>query len=352
MRVALLGKSGCFNRTDGSGIRRYMYELYNNLAAQGSVSVDRIEFAPYPLMGKVLSFTLRSFLGDFSKYDIVHNPDFIPAFPRRSGKTLFTSTVHDLMFAVKRDLMKEGLRLTVDGLRERVWLSFAPGMAMRSLLSSDFLVAVSTQTRDELAALGYEKRRVQVTNLGVDDRFKVGLKKTMRKDDIFRIGYVGAYRRRKNVIAAVNAFGMTEDKKMRLMLYGRQRWLNEDIAAATARDRRIRLGGFAPENRLVSIYDGFDAFIFPSLYEGFGLPILEAQSRGLPVVIFKHGAIPREVRRHCIEAKDEHHMARILEALKGNGYKDSERRRSVAYARSFSWKKMAMETVKAYEKWL
>ena len=50
--------------------------------------------------------------------------------------------------------------------------------------------------------------------------------------------------------------------------------------------------GLALEERLIGIYDSFDVFAFPSLYEGFGLPILEAQSRGLPVIIYKYGKIP------------------------------------------------------------
>ena len=95
--------------------------------------------------------------------------------------------------------------------------------------------------------------------------------------------------------------------------------------------------GPAPENRILNIYDSFDAFVFPSLYEGFGLPILEAQSRGLPVIIYKYGKIPKEVRKYCFEAESPEHMAQIIEDLKENGYNEKLRKKATNYARSFTW---------------
>jgi len=59
-------------------------------------------------------------------------------------------------------------------------------------------------------------------------------------------------------------------------------------------NERIKFIGFAPEEKIVDIYDSFDVFVFPILYEGFGMPIIEAQSRGLPVIIYKYGKIPKK----------------------------------------------------------
>ena len=67
--------------------------------------------------------------------------------------------------------------------------------------------------------------------------------------------------------------------------------------------------------------------------------MLEAQTRGLPVVIYKKANIPREVRKMCIEADDEAHMAQILEDIKRNGFSDKKRKAIMDYARGFTWAK-------------
>ncbi|MEM0143782.1 MAG: glycosyltransferase, partial [Candidatus Parvarchaeum sp.] len=94
----------------------------------------------------------------------------------------------------------------------------------------------------------------------------------------------------------------------------------------------------------------FNAFIFPSLYEGLGYPILEAQSRGLPVIIYKYGKIPKEVKKYCFEAESPEHMAQIIKELKENGYNEALRKKATEYARSFTWEKTAKETLKVYKK--
>ena len=102
------------------------------------------------------------------------------------------------------------------------------------------------------------------------------------------------------------------------------------------------------EDSKLKTYDGFDAFAFPSLYEGLGHPILEAQSRGIPVIIYKYGKIPKEVRKYCIEAESSEHMVQIIENIKENGYNEKLRKKATEYARSFTWERCARETLTAY----
>jgi glycosyltransferase involved in cell wall biosynthesis len=112
----------------------------------------------------------------------------------------------------------------------------------------------------------------------------------------------------------------------------------------------VHLKGYAPGEKIIEIYDSFDIFVFPTPYESFGLPILEAQSRGLPVIIYKYGKIPKEVRKYCFEAESPEHMTRIIENLKENGYNEKLKEKATAYARSFTWEKCARETIDAYIK--
>ena len=107
----------------------------------------------------------------------------------------------------------------------------------------------------------------------------------------------------------------------------------------TKQDERIKFIGFAPEEKIIEIYVSFDVFVFSSLYEDLCIPIIEAQSRGLPVIIYKHAKIPNEIRRFCLEAESPEHMTQIIEQLKANGYNEKERKKAMDYARSFAWKK-------------
>ena len=116
-----------------------------------------------------------------------------------------------------------------------------------------------------------------------------------------------------------------------------------------AGDNRISFKGFVPKDQMVKAYDSFDVYLHPVLYTGFEMEILEAQARGGPVIISKNAQVPKEVRRYCYEADDEGHMAQIIKELKDNGYDEKLRAKALDYAREFTWRKTAEETLKVYE---
>ena len=99
----------------------------------------------------------------------------------------------------------------------------------------------------------------------------------------------------------------------------------------------------------MDIYDSFSVFVFPSLYEGLGFPIIEAYARGLPIVIWKYGVMPDEIRKCCFEAENEADMARILVGLKEKPFSEEMRKAMVDYIKDFTWENAAKETVKVYE---
>ena len=218
---------------------------------------------------------------------------------------------------------------------------------IKTALRSDFIIANSTQTRNEAIKLGFDSKNAFVVNLGLDSGFfsKKGRK---QKGKQFKVGYIGAVSTTKNVGVAVNAFSQLIDKKAIFEVWGKKEGRYEELRNLAGDDPRIRFMGFAPEERLVSIYDSFDAFVHPTLYEGFGFPILEAQARNLPVITLKGARIPEEVKKYCIEVKDEGHMADKLEHLRLNGYSEKSRKRAAAYARTFTWGRAARGTVGVY----
>jgi glycosyltransferase involved in cell wall biosynthesis len=218
-------------------------------------------------------------------------------------------------------------------------------------LKADYIISRSSLTKDDAVKLGFERKRIFVVGGAVDDRYRKAIPAKKRKGKEFVAGYIGAFRTRKNVAFAIRAFNEIDDKNIKFPLWGREAYEYE-MLKGMSENKNIEFKGFAPEDRLVQIYDSFDAFVLPSLYEGLCLPVFEAQARGLPVIICKKGRIPEETRRYCFEAKDEHDMARIIEDLKKNGYNEKHRRKAMEYARSLTWEKTALDTIEVYRKCL
>ncbi len=342
MKVALLGVKGEFNKALGQGVQRYMYEMYARLKGmEKGASVDKVEVGSLSKLGNNLSFMLGTFLKDFDDYDIIHRMDQKPMFPLRKGKSILISTAHDF----QAFLSDYGYRAS--SLKERAWIPINT-LGMRSTLSSDYIIARSTQTRDELVDRGYDRRRITIISDGVDERYFARIpSKNNRK---FTVGYLSSFALNKNPIFAVNAFKKTGGSDMIFDVWGKKAMEYNNLVKAANGDKRITFKGFAPEEKIVATYDSFDVFVFPSKYEGFGIPIIEAQARGLPVIICKDSLIPKEVRKYCFEAKDEAEMARIITELKRDGYDKRHRDMVQMYARAFTWSKTIKETLVLYKK--
>lgn len=88
--------------------------------------------------------------------------------------------------------------------------------------------------------------------------------------------------------------------------------------------------------------------VFPSMYEGFGLPILEAQARGLPVIIYKKGGISKEIRKYCLGTRGEKYMAQLIASIEANGYDEGKRHLTEQYADGFDWAECTKKTLKIY----
>jgi len=352
MRVLLFGTNKEFNDPNGSGISRYAYELSNNLVrlskAQEEINIESANYPTLPLFSAGLSPFIFSILKFkyYNRYNIVHNIEPKPIFTI-NRKFILITTFHDLRPLLLPNLTKSDFRNMHTTLG--FVLTVKPGMQIG--LNSDYFIANSTQTQNELMSVGVNKKKIFVTNLGVDNRFLHDTYKKAKSNKAkFKIGYIGLIGENKNVRLAINAIKLLSQDTYYFEIYGKPEYGYEQLTEIAKKNKNICFAGFAPESKLVDIYDSFDVFVHPSLYEGFGLPILEAQARGLPVIIYKYGKIPKEVRKYCFEAESPEHMAQIIEELKENGYNEKERKRAMEYARSFTWEKTARETLGVYKK--
>jgi glycosyltransferase involved in cell wall biosynthesis len=349
--VGLLSMAGNFDKTLGKGPQKYAYELYTHLsqiAAESGICVDKLElgFASGDFLRKA-SFTMHSSVKNLRKYDVIHCPAPIMLNPFLARGPIVT-TVHELVIVPEGHMLYSARKRSLyDKIHPREVIG---SLIRRQMMSSDYLIAVSKQAKEEAIKLGYDGRRISVINIGVNGIFiskPIAHKKHGKK---FVAGYIGALNARKNVKFAIEAFRAIKDPDMIFEIWGKKSGEYGNLAAMAAGDRRIRFMGFAPEDALVDIYDRFDVFLFPSVYESHSQSILEARARGLPVILNKSGNLSQENREHCIEARSPGHMAQLITDLRHNGISSRELKKEVDYARRFTWHRCALKTIEFYKK--
>lgn len=348
IKTAFLGIKGDFNENSGAGIQRYTTELIKHLS-KNRVNIDKLEYK------NLFDYSLNTTFKNFKNYDIIHNTGIKLTMPLRKEKAKFIVTIHDIISVTEPTLYNERYipKLSFFNLLKKNMLLKYSAIAIRSsIFASDYIITDANMVKKELIQLGYPKEQLFVVNLGVDKRFIESPIPTKR-NKAFTIGYLGSFFRKKNVKFAIDAFKIFKSydgaSNSLLEIWGSKKSPEYNyLHSLTGNDKQILFKGFAPEDRLIEIYDRFDIAIFPILYAGFELEILEAQARGIPVIIYKNSKIPDEVKKYCFKAKDPMHASDIITHIKANGYEEKVKRKAIRYARSFTWEKCARETLKVY----
>lgn len=249
--------------------------------------------------------------------------------------------------------------------KSRVRYRLARWLERRALRRARGLVAISEFTkRDLVDLLGYPPERVFVTPLGVDERFRPPGEGTvaafLRRHQLRSpyLLYVGGIDRRKNVPLLLEAMREIDGRRhdVELVLAGGYRE-DPDYPALVARihelglERSVRLLGFVAEEELPALYAGAAAFVFPSLYEGFGLPPLEAMACGAAVIAARRTSLPEVLGGAAVYFDPEDPAALVEAALALVDH--PERRRELAaagvrHARGFRWERTASLTIEAW----
>lgn len=162
---------------------------------------------------------------------------------------------------------------------------------------------------------------------------------------------------RKNLVRLVRAYALlpnTLRQKYSLVLVGKSGWNNQELNQ-TIRDLnltdKVKMTGFVQDQDLPYFYNGAAVFAYPSLYEGFGLPPLEAMSCGAPVLTSKVSSLTEVVEDAAltVDPYNEEEIARHLKSiLTSSKIAQSLREKGLAQAKKFSWDKAAKETIKVY----
>lgn len=231
---------------------------------------------------------------------------------------------------------------------------------------ADAIVTCSEFTKTEIVSrLGVDADKVAVTYGAVDDAFAPIERADAQRQLAARYGierpfilFAGTIEPRKNVVGVVRAFAeIARDFPHDLVLVGQTGWnagpFERALEAAALGGRVHRIGYLPSHAELAAFYSAADVFVFPSFYEGFGLPVLEALACGCPVVTSARASLP-EVAGDAALYADPDDPARIAEAVR-RFLEDATLRASYiaagkAQARRFSWDACARATLEVYRR--
>jgi len=285
--------------------------------------------------------------------DLLHAPVYVG--PAVSPCPMVV-TVHDLSFYRYPQLLRRGSR------------AYLQRLTRLSVRHAAQIIAVSRFTRDELVrVLGVVPERITVIHNGVDeamrpieDRGELEAFRQRRGLPPHLILFVGTLEPRKNVPALLAAYALLRARwgcPHCLVLAGGKGWHYSEIEAAQTRlglgPDDVILPGFVPQDELPLWYNAADLFVYPAIYEGFGLPPLEAMACGTAVMVSNRSSLPEVVGDAAVvvDPDDVEAMADAMHDLLA----DVERRQAlaaagIARASGFSWRETARNTAAVYHR--
>ncbi len=206
--------------------------------------------------------------------------------------------------------------------------------------------------------------RIHVTLEAADPRFRVLPPNAARRDRLVELGVrfpyvlaVGNLQPRKNLIRLVESFVRVRQGcsvPHQLVLAGKAQWRESELFEVIRRaglEKDVLLTGYVTDDELVSLYNAADVFVYPSLYEGFGLPVLEAMACGVPVVTSRTTSIPEVAGDAAVlvePSSTEELSAALGRVLVDRAWNQELRAKGLRHAAIFSWEQTARLTWDGY----
>jgi glycosyltransferase involved in cell wall biosynthesis len=234
----------------------------------------------------------------------------------------------------------------------------------RTIRWADRIIAVSEHTRTDLnRVLGIPPQRIKVIHNGVDEEFQPlqnpNALETVRQRyrlPTALILYLGTLEPRKGVGTLIAAYGtLAEEIPHDLVIAGKRGWYTAPLfrqVETLGLGQRVHFTGYIPEDDLPALYNLAQLFVYPSRYEGFGLPVLEAMACGLPVICTNAASLPEIVGDAAllVPPDDAEALAAAMRRTLNDIVLEAEMvARGLELARRFTWEKTAQKTVQAYE---
>jgi glycosyltransferase involved in cell wall biosynthesis len=282
-----------------------------------------------------------------TSHELIHSPAPAAVPPARSNQRLVV-TVHDVAFLAHRELTPIQ------------WRAMNRAGLFRAVRSAHAIVAVSRHTAEELMRhRKIDRQRIHVVPLAASlPHVGSNVEETLArlKVPVPYVLFVGTLEARKNLVRLVRAYRRVASRGAphALVLAGPIGWGHQQLLRELAVEApgEVILTGQTSEADRDVLYRGASVFVFPSLYEGFGLPVLEAMSRGTPCVVSTSSSLP-EVAGEAALPVDPRSVAGLTEAMERViNDRDLASRLSAAgkgRAERFSWEETARRTLEVYK---
>lgn len=282
-------------------------------------------------------------------FDILFNPSFFPNFMGKSKN--FCYVVYDMTPYKLPKEAKTG--------KNTLFKLFMP----KTLKNTNKIITISNHTKNDLIDLmKIDPNKIFVTHLAANNNYKqikdLAVLKNVRNKynlpDKF-LFCVGTLEPRKNISRLIEAFSNAYDKiNIPLVITGKRGWKYDKIFKTISENNlldKVIFTGYVEENDLPALYNLATIFVYPSLYEGFGLPILEALQCGCRVITSNVSSIP-EVGGNAVTYIDPYDVDDLTNAIvKLSSEKQTPDiiEKGLIQSQKFSWKKCAEQTLKIFE---
>lgn len=277
-------------------------------------------------------------------YDIYWQSNFIVSECIKAKKIV--TTVHDFSFILHKDFHpKERIKYFEDNF-------------FKNIYRSDIIITGSEFSKHEiLERLDFKKENVRVIYHGVrHDIFKklvnVSLNFNLPQNFIFSVGSIEP---RKNLIGLLNAYNNLNDdikNEYKLVLAGFKGWENQEIMQIIERNKEfITYLGYITDEELAAVYNKASCFVYPSFYEGFGLPPLEAMACGTPVICSNISSLPEvagDAVLYCDPYSVDDIKNKIEKLLLDEDLQKELSQKGIFQAQKFTWEKSAQEHMKIF----
>jgi glycosyltransferase involved in cell wall biosynthesis len=226
------------------------------------------------------------------------------------------------------------------------------------------IVPSNAVAEDVVHYLHVEREHITVIPMGCDPRFQplgapmqAAIRRRYDLPERYVL-FVGTLEPRKNVKTLLQAFAHVIAEKpqdgLHIVIAGGRGWGSEDpmaMVAALGLHKAVRFTGFVDDDHLADLYRGALLFVYPSLYEGFGLPVLEAMACGIPVITSNRSSLPEVAGDAALlvdPTQPEALAAAISALLHDSALRQALRAKGLARAAAFTWEAVAQQTVAVY----
>jgi glycosyltransferase involved in cell wall biosynthesis len=231
---------------------------------------------------------------------------------------------------------------------------------------AEMVIVPSTSAAEDVGHfLRVERQRISIIPMGCESRFQpvgepalaAALRRQYNLPERY-ILFVGTLEPRKNIITLLQAFAQviaeTPQDDLTLVIAGGKGWGGEDYMStvdALKLHDHVRFAGFVEDDHLPALYRGALLFVYPSLYEGFGLPVLEAMACGTPVITSNRASLPEVAGDAALlvdPTRPEALAAAMTSIMNDGTLRQALRAKGLARARTFTWDAVAQQTVAIY----